>query len=83
MSTKKKLACQQNKKCLIVYTIKETLSGYDGDNDPDPPSIEGDDVCPYCRLSPCIIARPIPAKPLKYMYCEGKIPAQVNACTSL
>ena len=49
-----------NKKCLInsKYTIKETPSGYDGDNDPDPPSIEGDDVCPYCRLSPCIIARP-------------------------
>ena len=37
----------------------QKVSGYDGEGpDGDPPSTGGDDVCPYCRLSPCIIARP-------------------------
>ena len=36
------------------------ISGYgDEPDDPKPPSMDGDDdVCPFCRLSPCIIVRP-------------------------
>ena len=41
---------------VSFYYVQRAIKGYDGDH--DPPSLGGDDVCPHCRLSPCIITRP-------------------------
>ena len=46
-----------SKKFFFLHNIIQDISGY-GDGDPNPPSTGGDDVCPFCRLSPCIIAQP-------------------------
>ena len=46
--------------CYIYHIpLVRPINGYDG-NGPEgtPPSLGGEDVCPYCRLSPCVIARP-------------------------
>ena len=33
------------------------LNGYDGDGE-EPPSLGGDNACPHCLLTPCIIEKP-------------------------
>ena len=36
----------------------QKVSGYDSEGpDGDPLSTGGNDVCPYCRLTPCVISR--------------------------